>query len=64
MLHFIRMKHKKPLSQTNRYLKDPAERERRIKRFVATSNGVEGIYVDLGKVAARSQGKSGQVSAN
>jgi len=41
------MKRKKPLSETNPYLKDPAKRKKLIERSVTSSCGVEGIKVDL-----------------
>lgn len=41
----------KPLIETNPYLKDPATRERLIRRSVVTSCGVEGIKVDFQKAA-------------
>lgn len=41
------MKRKKPLSETNPYLKDPEMRKKLIRRSVISSCGVEGIKVDL-----------------
>ncbi len=38
---------RKPLSQTNPYLRDPKTREKFIDISVKTSSAVEGIYVDL-----------------
>ena len=43
------MKRKKPLSETNPYLKDPVKRKKLIRRSVTSSCGVEGIKVDLEK---------------
>ncbi len=40
---------KKPLAQTNPYLKDVATRERLISRSVRTSCGVEGIKAPTGQ---------------
>lgn len=37
----------RPLIETNKYLRDPAQRERLINRSVETSSAVEGIYVKL-----------------
>ena len=36
---------KKPLSKTNPYLRDPAVRDRLIRRSAITSCGVEGIVI-------------------
>lgn len=42
----INMKRKKPLSETNHYLKDPEIRKKLAERSVRTSSGVEGIKLD------------------
>lgn len=36
---------KKPLIETNKYLRDPAQRDRLINRSVLTSSAVEGIHL-------------------
>lgn len=41
------MNKKRPLIETNPYLRDPAQRDRLITRSVLTSSAVEGIYVNL-----------------
>lgn len=41
----------KSLLETNPYLRDPETRERLIMQSVVSSCGVEGITVDLSKVA-------------
>lgn len=41
----------KPLTETNPYLKDISTREKLVERSVVTSSGVEGVKVDLQKVA-------------
>jgi hypothetical protein len=41
------MKQKKPLIETNPYLRDPKQRSKLIRRSVLTSSAVDGIYVDL-----------------
>ncbi len=38
---------RKPLSETNPYIKDPEKREKLIAISVATSCGVEGVKVDF-----------------
>ena len=43
------MKRKKPLSETNPYLKDPAMRKKLIEQSAVSSCGVEGIILDLTK---------------
>lgn len=41
------MHKKRPLIETNPYLKDPKQRDRLITRSVLTSSAVEGVYVKL-----------------
>lgn len=36
---------KKPLIETNQYLRDPVQRDRLINRSVLTSSAVEGIHL-------------------
>jgi len=40
----------RPLSSTNKYLKDPAQRKFLADRSVITSSGVEGVAVDLSEI--------------
>lgn len=51
------MKSKKPLIETNPYLKDPVTRKRVIDRSVVSSCGVEGIELNLRK-SSRTTGDS------
>lgn len=41
------MKYKKPLTETNPYLKDPKQRAELIKMSVLSSSAVEGIYFNI-----------------
>ncbi len=42
---------KKPLIETNPYLKDAAMREKLVTRSVVTSCGVEGVKIDFRKMS-------------
>jgi len=39
--------HKKPLIETNPYLKDPKKREAGLIKFITSSSAIEGICVKL-----------------
>lgn len=48
---------KKPLSETNPYLKDPAKRETMIKKAVISSTAIEGIHASALKALGLYKGR-------